>query len=147
MTGKEKCDLLKKMRAEIAKENGIKGFEYKECQFGDDCPGYCPACDDEAEALRVLLKQKGVEVGKDQNEALQPMCIDNNLVLMGKIARPKTRLRGKVIDRKFLDENGKRKDARDQKLGGMKKNDFSGTIKDESNKKPRGIIGIFKKKK
>jgi hypothetical protein len=75
------------------------------------------------------------------------MCIDNNLVLMGKIARPKNIRRGKVIDRQFLDENGKRKDVRDQKLGLMEKIDFSGTIKDESNKKPRGILGRFKKKK
>lgn len=44
MTGKEKCELLRSIRKEIADRNGII-FEPSECNHRGDCSGTCPLCD------------------------------------------------------------------------------------------------------
>ena len=62
MTGKEKCILMKRIRARIAEENGIEGFEFKECPSKGECLGTCPACDKETEDLQKALEEKGVSV-------------------------------------------------------------------------------------
>ena len=58
MTGKETCDVMKILRANVAKEYGIKGFEYKPCPNKDDCLGTCPVCDKETEALQKAIEEK-----------------------------------------------------------------------------------------
>lgn len=58
MSGKEKCRKLKMMREAIAKENGIEGFEFKECDFQGDCIGTCPACEAELKELTRLVSEK-----------------------------------------------------------------------------------------
>ena len=63
MTGKEKCELLKAMRKEIAEANGIV-YLTSECTFQGDCPGFCPKCDAEARYLDSELNRLAKE-GKD----------------------------------------------------------------------------------
>ena len=42
MTGKEKCNLLRQIRKEIAESNDIV-YLTTECDYtGNDCPGTCP---------------------------------------------------------------------------------------------------------
>lgn len=50
MTGKERCEYLKKIRADFARVNGIE-FTPAECTYEGECSGHCPACDREAEQL------------------------------------------------------------------------------------------------
>ena len=57
MTGKDKCNHLKRYRNKIAEINGID-FKAKECDFQGDCPGYCPACDEEILLLEKELRKK-----------------------------------------------------------------------------------------
>ena len=59
MTGKEKCRILKEFRAKLAEENGIAGFEYKECPYDGECTGTCPACEQEALDLANKLEKIG----------------------------------------------------------------------------------------
>lgn len=63
MTGKEKCELLKAMRREIAEANGIV-YLTSECSFQGNCPGYCPKCDAEARYLDSELNRLAKE-GKE----------------------------------------------------------------------------------
>lgn len=58
MSGKDKCRKLKLMREAIAKEHGIEGFEFKECDFQGDCIGTCPACETELQELTRLINEK-----------------------------------------------------------------------------------------
>ncbi len=53
MKGKEKCELLKSIRREIAEKNGIR-LEMPECTHKGDCLGSCPRCEYE---VRYLEKQ------------------------------------------------------------------------------------------
>lgn len=58
MTGKEKCELLKKMRKEIADRNGIE-FEPAKCTLENPlCIGTCPRCDVEIQYLDAELNRK-----------------------------------------------------------------------------------------
>ena len=63
MTGKEKCELLKAMRREIAEANGIV-YLSAECTYQGDCPGFCPKCDAEARYLDSELSRLARE-GKE----------------------------------------------------------------------------------
>lgn len=58
MTGKEKCNLLKQIRREIAETNGIV-YLTSECTYtGSDCTGTCPKCDAELRYLDAELNAK-----------------------------------------------------------------------------------------
>lgn len=57
MTGKEKCELLKTIRKNIADMNGIE-YKPEPCTHEGDCPGFCPRCDQEAAYLMRELKKK-----------------------------------------------------------------------------------------
>ena len=57
MTGKEKCAQLKKYRNKVAEANGID-FTAKECDFQGECPGFCPACDEEILFLEKELRKR-----------------------------------------------------------------------------------------
>lgn len=85
MTGKEKCATLKKLREKIAKDNGIAGFEYKECHYKGPCRGTCPSCDAEGAALAFELQK----IGKYRPaEPLWPYGVDDNVDLMGILEQP-----------------------------------------------------------
>lgn len=57
MTGKEKCEILKQIRYEIAKRNGIN-YTPSVCNNESDCLGYCPICEKEAEYIISELNQR-----------------------------------------------------------------------------------------
>ena len=57
MTGKEKCEFLKEIRKNMAKENGII-YEPRECHHEGYCTGTCPLCEKEAANILAELKKK-----------------------------------------------------------------------------------------
>ena len=56
MTGKEKCELLRAIRREIAERNGIE-YLSAECNHEGDCLGTCPKWDAEARFLNSELER------------------------------------------------------------------------------------------
>lgn len=56
MTGKEKCELLRSIRREIAERNGIE-YLSADCHHEGDCLGTCPKCDAEARYLNSELER------------------------------------------------------------------------------------------
>lgn len=64
MTGKEKCNLLRSIRRQIAQRNAIP-FDSPDCPFTGKCTGTCPKCDDELYQLELALdarRKKGLPV-------------------------------------------------------------------------------------
>ena len=57
MTGKQKCEMLKALRQEIAVMNMIELPPSPECNYQGPCPGYCEVCDREKEELELQLKK------------------------------------------------------------------------------------------
>ena len=62
--GKKKCEILKTIRCQVAKKNGIP-YTYTECTYQGECRGTCPKCEEELRYLtRELekLKKSGKQV-------------------------------------------------------------------------------------
>lgn len=62
--GKRKCEILKTIRCQVAKKNGIP-YTYTECTYQGECRGTCPKCEEELRYLtRELekLKKSGKQV-------------------------------------------------------------------------------------
>lgn len=57
MNGKEKCKILKQIRSDIAKNNGIP-LEIHECTHKGDCKGTCPRCEAEVKYLENKLAER-----------------------------------------------------------------------------------------
>jgi len=57
MKGKDKCRILKEIRAQIARENGIE-WAVENCTHKGDCKGTCPKCESEVRALERELERK-----------------------------------------------------------------------------------------
>ena len=55
--GKNKCRILRKIRAEIAKNNGVD-YVIEECKHKGDCTGTCPKCESEVRALERELEAR-----------------------------------------------------------------------------------------
>ncbi len=55
--GKEKCRILKQIRAEIAKQNDIE-WVVSECKHQGDCRGTCPKCEQEVRQLEAALARR-----------------------------------------------------------------------------------------
>lgn len=51
--GKKKCEILKTIRCQVAKKNGIP-YTYTECTYQGECRGTCPRCEEE---LRYLTRE------------------------------------------------------------------------------------------
>lgn len=51
--GKKKCEILKTIRCQVAKKNGIP-YTYTECTYQGECRGTCPKCEEE---LRYLTRE------------------------------------------------------------------------------------------
>ena len=60
--GKEKCRILKEIRAEIAKANDIE-WVTSECKHRGNCKGTCPKCEQEVRQLEEALAKRE-ELGK-----------------------------------------------------------------------------------
>ena len=57
MTGKQKCRILKEIRAEIAKQNDIS-LVIEECAHKGECRGTCPRCESEVRYLEAELEKR-----------------------------------------------------------------------------------------
>jgi pyruvate formate lyase activating enzyme len=57
LRGKEKCELLKEVRRQLARENDIE-LPSRECDHEGDCPGTCPMCQHELKVLSEELRKK-----------------------------------------------------------------------------------------
>ena len=55
--GKEKCRILKEIRAEIARQNDI-AWVVSECSHQGDCRGTCPKCEQEVRQLEAALARR-----------------------------------------------------------------------------------------
>ena len=55
--GKEKCRILKEIRAEIAKQNDIE-WVVSECRHQGNCKGTCPKCEQEVRELEEALAKR-----------------------------------------------------------------------------------------
>ncbi len=55
--GKEKCRILKQIRAEIARQNDIE-WVVLECSHKGDCRGTCPKCEQEVRRLEAALARR-----------------------------------------------------------------------------------------
>ncbi len=55
--GKEKCRILKQIRAEIAKQNDI-AWVVEECSHKGNCRGTCPKCEAEVRQLERALERR-----------------------------------------------------------------------------------------
>jgi hypothetical protein len=55
--GKEKCRILKEIRAEIAKANDIE-WVVSECKHQGNCKGTCPKCEQEVRQLEAALARR-----------------------------------------------------------------------------------------
>ena len=59
-TGKEKCEILRRIRQDIAERYGLQ-YTPSECKHQGDCAGTCPKCDAELEDLQRQLESRGIE--------------------------------------------------------------------------------------
>lgn len=59
MNGKNKCQLLKAIRRQIAEQYGLS-YALTECRHEGDCAGTCPRCDAELQELQRQLEEKGI---------------------------------------------------------------------------------------
>ena len=106
MKGKEKCEILKGIRRQVADEYQLEKEE-KECHHEGDCSGTCPQCEQELSQLQRQLDEKGfhqlqldngnpqvddqnphpenthVEMGKDDTDVHFP---DDTFVLQGDVS-------------------------------------------------------------
>lgn len=80
--GKEKCRILRQIRAEIAKQNDIE-WVVEECPHQGDCPGTCPKCENEVRQLEEALQKRAAEGKK-----VSVICIAEETFL--KLTVPKT---------------------------------------------------------
>ena len=55
--GKEKCRILKEIRAEIARQNDIE-WVTSECRHRGNCQGTCPKCEAEVRELEAALAKR-----------------------------------------------------------------------------------------
>ena len=58
-TGRQKCDLLRSIRQQLAIEYGLD-YTPAECHHVGDCPGTCPVCDAELANLQRQLDERGI---------------------------------------------------------------------------------------
>ena len=57
--GKEKCEILKAIRAYVAEKYGLN-YTPSECNHRGKCRGTCPKCDAELEDIQKQLEKKGI---------------------------------------------------------------------------------------
>lgn len=59
MNGKDKCELLKNIRRQIAEQYSLE-YHPTECHHKGECAGTCPRCDAELENLQRQLEARGI---------------------------------------------------------------------------------------
>ena len=76
LTGKQKCEMLRTIRKEIAQRNGIE-YLSADCTHEGDCLGTCPKCDAEVRFLEYELNQKA-----QKGESISIIGINEDIVKM-----------------------------------------------------------------
>ena len=109
MSGKQTCEILKKIRRDIAEKNDIE-LKIHECSHGDDvkCHGTCPACEAETRALEKALAAKkisgrkiivaGISVGLIAGNIGCSPIFPLNSTLDGYIRVESTELEGEIAE-------------------------------------------------
>ena len=57
--GKQKCEILRRIRQDVAERYGLQ-YTPSECKHQGDCSGTCPKCDAELEDLQRQLQSRGI---------------------------------------------------------------------------------------
>ena len=76
LTGKQKCEMLRTIRKEIAQRNGIE-YLSADCTHQGDCLGTCPKCDAEIRFLEYELNRKA-----QRGEEISIKGINNEIVII-----------------------------------------------------------------
>lgn len=95
MNGKDKCELLKAIRRQIAEQYGLE-YHPAECHHKDECIGTCSRCDAELQELQRQLDEKGIHdidlcdtMREQVGESGQSSSIEDGIhVLQGDVAMP-----------------------------------------------------------
>ena len=82
--GKEKCEILKRIRQDVAERYGLQ-YAPTKCKHQGDCSGTCPKCDAELEDLQRQLTSRGLENIDLLNIPIETSEVDDALVLQGDI--------------------------------------------------------------
>ena len=87
--GKEKCEILRRIRQDVAERYGLQ-YTPSECKHQGDCAGTCPKCDAELEDLQRQLESRGIS---DINLTNIPVDIEHSgdddvEILEGDVAAP-----------------------------------------------------------
>lgn len=177
MNGREICKEMKKIREKLAKENGIDGFEYKECTFEGECKGHCPACDAETKELNRLLNEINIDKPKITKELdsrsnilmgsisierpkMEPILPKDQDILAGKIVQPKIpkeqkneeTLMGELVVDPNYDEDPFDRDRPyesiwSRKQGKVRTRPLDKEIYEDKNHNKKGILNNLNRKK
>ena len=98
MTGKDKCKRLKSYRNALAKGNGID-FKAKDCDFEGECPGYCPACDEEIRFLEKELRKKESQGEPIKFQGLIQLAFKNGDTVYDYTPSNTRSMLGRIVDR------------------------------------------------
>ena len=75
-TGKEKCEILRRIRQSVAEKYGLD-YEPSECAYEGECSGTCPRCDAELEILQRRLNSRGyIDVDSNGFESFEELFED-----------------------------------------------------------------------
>lgn len=93
--GKARCEVLKSIRRDIARNNGI-ALADQECNHEGNCPGTCPRCELEVKQLGQILKCKGAPKLRVDDELVTRIedlrLQDDDSVILGNIRTVKETL-------------------------------------------------------
>ena len=85
--GKEKCEILRRIRQDVAERYGLK-YTPSECKHQGDCAGTCPKCDAELEDLQRQLESRGIENVDLLNIPIEASETNEVEILQGDIQAP-----------------------------------------------------------
>ena len=85
--GKEKCEILRRIRQDLAERYGLR-YTPSECKHQGDCSGTCPKCDAELEDLQRQLESRGITDIDFTNIPIETSDEDDVHILEGDVAAP-----------------------------------------------------------
>lgn len=85
--GKQKCEILRRIRMDIAERYGLR-YNPSECTHEGDCSGTCPKCDAELKDLQRQLESRGITDLDLTNIPIVQIDEDDIHILEGDVAAP-----------------------------------------------------------
>lgn len=85
--GKQKCEILRRIRMDIAERYGLR-YNPTECTHEGDCSGTCPKCDTELKDLQRQLELRGITDIDLTNIPIVQTDEDDIHILEGDVAAP-----------------------------------------------------------